>query len=128
MIGLSNMLFIIAIFIKQFNMLKGRQLKMLLKKILTNFPTMRLLAKMSRVSRKTHRCKGAESLISSPYFHSISIFNENFVAIQKRKSKIIFNKPIFVGFSVLDISKTVMYDFHYNYIKKTYGNDDAKLL
>ncbi|KAJ8913805.1 hypothetical protein NQ315_002711 [Exocentrus adspersus] len=39
-----------------------------------------------------------------------------------------FNKPVYIGFSVLDISKTTMYSFHYDHIKKLYGNDNAKLL
>lgn len=74
------------------------------------------------------KSKGAETLISSPSFHSISIFNENFIAIQLKQKKINFNKPIYVGYSVLDISKTIMYSFHYDFIKKTYGNENAKLL
>ncbi|KAJ8910663.1 hypothetical protein NQ315_016041 [Exocentrus adspersus] len=74
------------------------------------------------------KSRGAESLIASPHFHSLSIFNENFVAIQLHKPKVFFNKPVYIGFSVLDISKTTMYSFHYDYIKKLYGNNNAKLL
>lgn len=73
------------------------------------------------------RRNGANILISKPNFHSLSIFTENFVAIQLKKSKICYNKPIYVGFTVLDLSKIVMYDFHYNFIKQNYGNS-AELL
>ena len=44
-----------------------------------------------------------------------------------KKTEVYFNKPIFVGQAILDISKTHMFDFHYNYIKKNYG-DKAELL
>lgn len=70
---------------------------------------------------------GAQKIVSQSQLHSIKIFNENFVALQLRKEKVLFDKPIYVGFCVLDISKTVMYDFHYNFIKKKY-NDRANLL
>jgi len=52
-------------------------------------------------------------VISRPNFHSESIFDENSVAIQLSKTNICLNKPMYVGFSVLDISKTCMYKFHY---------------
>ncbi|XP_050677400.1 uncharacterized protein LOC126974058 isoform X2 [Leptidea sinapis] len=65
---------------------------------------------------------GAQDLIAKPEFHSSSIFNENLVAVQLRKTKLFHNKPIYLGFCILDISKTLMYDFHYNYMFKKFQN------
>ena len=64
---------------------------------------------------------------SKPTFVSCKIFNENLVAVHKIKETLTLNKPAYVGMSILDISKTLMYDFHYNYIKEKYGNN-AELL
>ena len=68
-----------------------------------------------------------EKYASKPNFINGVIFNENLVGVQYIQEKIMLNKPIYVGFSILDISKTLMYDFHYGYIKKKYGSK-AKLL
>ena len=54
-------------------------------------------------------------------------FDENLIAIHMRKTKLVYNKPIYLGMCILDLSKTLMYDFHYNYIKQKYG-DKSKLL
>ena len=66
-------------------------------------------------------------LTSKPTYVSYKIFNENLVAVRKIKKALTLNWPAYVGICILDLSKTLMYDFHYNCIKKTYG-DKAKLL
>lgn len=72
-----------------------------------------------------------KKLTSSPTFTSLKIFNEDLVAVKKililNKQVLILNKPAHVGMCILELSKTLMYDFHYNYIKKKYG-DKSKLL
>src|SRR5207245_9675697 len=68
-----------------------------------------------------------EKYISKPTFLNGIIFNENLVGVNYVQEKLKLNKPIYVGFSILDISKTLMYDFHYNFIKNKYG-DRARLL
>ena len=71
--------------------------------------------------------KQAEKLSAKPNFNHCNIFNEDLVAIHMKKTKLAFNKPVYLGMCILDLSKTLMYDFHYNYIKQKYG-DKAKLL
>lgn len=60
-------------------------------------------------------------------FEHFTIFNDNPVEIQMKMTPLVFDKPVYCGMSILNISKTLMYDFHYNYIKLKYG-DRAKLL
>ena len=69
----------------------------------------------------------ALKLFSKTNFDRRTIFSENLIAIHMHKKKIMLNKPIYLGMSILDLSKTLMYDFHYNYFKKKYG-ENAKLL
>ena len=66
-------------------------------------------------------------LTAKPTFVSFKIFNENLVAVHKIKETLTLNRPAYVGMCILDLSKTLMYDFHYNYIKQKYGSK-AKLL
>ena len=62
--------------------------------------------------------------IIKPTFVSHKIFSKNFVAIHEIKPVLTLNKPIDVRFSILDVSKYLMYEFHYKYIKSKF---DAKL-
>ena len=62
--------------------------------------------------------------VSRPSFVSQKIFSKNFVAVHKIKAVLTFNKPLYVGFSILELSKSLMYEFHYKYIKNKF---DAKL-
>ena len=63
--------------------------------------------------------------VSKPSFVSQKIFNKTFVAIHEIKPVLTLNKPIYVGFSILDFSKLLLFKFHYKYIKNKYS---AKLL
>ena len=54
-------------------------------------------------------------------------FSENLISVHMKKTSLLMNKPVYLGMCILDLSKTVMFDFHYNYIKPKYG-DKAKLL
>ena len=54
---------------------------------------------------------------SSPTYIACKIFSKNFAGIHEIKPVLIFHKPIYVGFTVLELSKCSMCDFHYNFIK-----------
>ena len=71
--------------------------------------------------------KKLDKLTSKPTFISSKIFNENLMAVHKVKETLTLNRPAYVGMCILDLIKTLLYDFHYNYIKKNYGNR-ARLL
>ena len=59
-------------------------------------------------------------LVAKPTFGQHVIFNPFLVGVQNRKEKVVLNKPIYVGMSVLDLSKHLMYSFYYNNIKTKY--------
>ena len=61
---------------------------------------------------------GAEACIASPDFHSIARITENLAIVQKKRTEVEITKPIYIGLSILDISKILMYDFHYNKMKQ----------
>ena len=63
-----------------------------------------------------------KKLVAKPNYNSRKIFNENLVSVHMKKTSLTMNKPVYLGMSILDLSKTVMYDFYYNYIKPKYGN------
>ena len=62
--------------------------------------------------------KKLDKLTSKPNYVSSKIFNENLMAVHEIKEILTLNRPAYVGMCILDLGKTLMYDFHYNYIKK----------
>ena len=70
----------------------------------------------------------AVKLTSRPNFDRATIFDRNLIAIHMKKTEVYFNKPVYVGQAILDLSKLLMFDFHYNYIQKKYSYKRAKLL
>ena len=66
--------------------------------------------------------KEALKLSAKVNFDRCTIFDENLVAVHMRKTTLKYDKPIYLGMSILDLSKTLMYNFHYDYIKNKYGD------
>ena len=60
-------------------------------------------------------------LIASPAFARVNIFDDDLAAIQVHKSNLVLNRPVYVGISILDLSKHLMYEFYYNQVKTQYG-------
>ena len=67
--------------------------------------------------------KRRNKLVSEPNYHTMKCFSENLLAIEMKKTKIKMNKTIYLGLSILKISKILMYEFWYYYMKpKFYEN------
>jgi len=71
--------------------------------------------------------KQASKLINRPSFERAEVFSENFCAIHLKKESIEMDKPIYIGTSILDLSKSLMYDYYYNNLKSKY-KDNVSLL
>jgi hypothetical protein len=67
--------------------------------------------------------KRAEKLITKPNFESRTIFTKKLIAFHMKKTKILFNKPIYIGMSILDVSKICLYSSYYNTMKNQYKNE-----
>ena len=61
--------------------------------------------------------KRRNQLVSEPNYYATKWFSENLLAIEMKKTRVKMNKPIYLGLSILEISKTLMYEFCYDYIK-----------
>ena len=86
--------------------------------------TMENLRKRINV-RFVNNKKGLLKYTSRPTYVTHKLFNKNFAAIHEIKQVLVLNKPIYVGLTVSDLSKWLMYYFHYNFIK---NNFNAELL
>ena len=70
--------------------------------------------------------KKRNKLVSEPNFHTVKLIDNNLAIIEMRKVIVKMNKPIYLGLSILDISKITMYEFWYDYVKIKY-QDKARL-
>ena len=65
-------------------------------------------------------------LVSEPNYHTIKFFTENLSAIEMRKMQIIMHKAVYLESSILNLSKTITYEFWYDFVKPKYG-ENAKM-
>ena len=65
--------------------------------------------------------KKRNKLVSEPNFHTMKLIDDNLAIIEMKKVKVKVNKPLYLGLSILDISKITMYEFWYDFIKSKYG-------
>ena len=77
---------------------------------------------MKLVTRERRR----NYLVSEPNYHTTKFFIENLLAIGMREIQILMNEPVYLGLSILDLSKIVMCEFLYDYVKPKY-DENAKL-
>ena len=70
--------------------------------------------------------KKRSKLVSEPNYHTINLIFEDLSIIEMKKTKVKMNKPISLGLSILEISKILMYEFWYDYMKPKY-NDNVRL-
>ena len=57
-------------------------------------------------------------LLSQPNYRTTKFFKENLLALEMKKTEILMNKPVCLGLSILELSKTLMYEFWFDYVKK----------
>ena len=67
--------------------------------------------------------KKRSTLVSEPNYHTMNYISEDLSIIEMNKTKVKMNKPIYLGLSILEISKLLMYEFWYDYMKPKYGNN-----
>ena len=70
--------------------------------------------------------KRTNQLVSEPKYYTKKWFSEDLLAIEMKKIKVKMNKTVYLGLSILEISKTLIYEFWHDYIKPKYQNN-AKL-
>ena len=115
-----------------FKTLKKEQvLLIVLKKIFLNWWSIVSMAKQLKIYEKrinvrlVNNEKDFLKYTSTPTHITLKIFDENYAATHEIKPVLTINKPIYVGFTVPELSKWLMYNFHYNFIRKHF---DAEFL
>ena len=67
--------------------------------------------------------KKRSKLVSEPNYHTINLISEDLSIIEMKKTKVKMNKPIYLGLLILEVSKILMYEFWYDYMKPKYDNN-----
>lgn len=75
-----------------------------------------------------HRRKSLLKQVAKSSFQRCQIFNSGLVRVQMRRVTLKVDKPLYVGIAILDLSKHIMYDFHYNHMSDRYPGGSLKLL
>ncbi|MES9902420.1 MAG: hypothetical protein ABW168_07025 [Sedimenticola sp.] len=83
--------------------------------------------RLRRDIQLVHTADKLRKRVAKSSFHAFKRFSDDLVGVEHKKVNLLLNKPIFVGQAVLDLSKMIMYDFHYNCIKRLY-NEKCRLL
>ena len=60
-------------------------------------------------------------LVSKPNYHTLKFLTESLLAIKLKKTEVLMNKPVYLGLSILELSKILIYEFWYDYVKQKYG-------
>ena len=84
--------------------------------------TMEIIRKHNNIKLVTTD-KKRNKLVSEPNYHTMNYISKDLSTIEMNKTRVKINKSIYVGLSILDISKILMYEFWYDYMKPKYGND-----
>jgi len=71
---------------------------------------------------RSHEDDKIRRLIASPSYARVNRFGNDMAALLMHKARLVLNRPVYVGMSILDLSKTLMYDFYYNQLKSQYGS------
>ncbi|KAG7294835.1 hypothetical protein JYU34_022791 [Plutella xylostella] len=102
-------------FKKQNNSIFGKTIENKRKQV-----DVKLVTVWKDVCNNTNKLCGAEKYISAPNFKNLAIISENLVAIHLQRTHVILDRPIYIGFSVLELAKTHLYRFHYSFMKPFY--------
>ena len=89
--------------------------------------TIENIRKRQNILLVDNRAKAAK-LTCRPNFERATIFDRKLIAIHLKKTEVYFNKPVYVGQAILDLSKLLMFNFHYNYIQNKYSFKKARFL
>jgi hypothetical protein len=89
---------------------------------------MRVLVRALRTIEIVSDPTKLKKLKAKPQTGKFLIINEDMVLVDRMKKDVLLNKPIYVGFTVLDVSKLLIFDYHYNVMVKRYGSNARLLL